>query len=119
VGLPIATAVLAATVGLEQERAMLYWDVVLSCLNQAARRALEEMMESGNYEIQSEFLRKYVAKGKANGKAEAVLLVLETRGLAIPDEVRQRVLASSDLAELERWLSRAVVAGSASEIFEP
>ncbi len=45
-------------------------DMVLSCLNAAARRALEEKMESGNYEIQSEFLRKYIEKGRIEGKAE-------------------------------------------------
>jgi hypothetical protein len=32
--------------------------------------------------------------------------------------VRQRVAASGDLAELERWLRRAAVVGSASEIFD-
>ncbi len=41
------------------------------------------------------------------------------RGLAIHDEVSQRVLASKALAELERWLSRAVVVGSAREICDP
>jgi hypothetical protein len=48
-----------------------------------------------------------------------VLIVLDARGLAIPDEVRQRVEASSDLAELEHWLRRAAVVGSAREIFDP
>ena len=75
-------------------------------------------MGSGNYEYQSEFVRRNVARGRAEGVAQSVFAVLKTRGLAIPDDVRQRVLASTDLAELDRWLLRAVVVGSAAEIFE-
>jgi len=118
VGAEIAAAALASTAGLDEERATLYGDVVLSCLGEAARRALEAMMGSGNYEYQSEFVRRNVARGRAEHAAQAVLAVLETRGLAIPDDVRQRVLASTDVAELDRWLLRAVVVGSAAEIFE-
>ena len=52
------------------------------------------------------------------GKAEGVLLVLEASSLAIPDEVRQRITASTDLAELSRWLRRATVTSAASAIFD-
>jgi hypothetical protein len=121
-GLKVALAALAGLAGLEEEEhAMLYGDVMLSCLHETARRALEAMMASGEYEIQSKFLKKYVAKGKKEGaiktKAAAVLTVLEARGLSIPDEVRERVAASADLPELEHWLRRAVVVDSAREIF--
>lgn len=125
-GLKVALAALAGAAGLEEERAMLYEDMVLSSLNKMARRALEAMMTSGNYETQSDFLKKYIAKGEAKGKVEGkaegiakgVLTVFEARGLAIPDDVRQQVAASRDLAELERWLRRAVVVGAAGEIFD-
>jgi hypothetical protein len=110
-------AAIAGVAGLEEERARLYGDAVLICLNKAAGRALEAMMASGEYEIQSKFLRKYIAKGKKEGRAEDVLEVLEARGLAIPDDVRQRVTASTNLAELRRWLRRAAVVSSAREIF--
>ena len=134
-GPAVALAALAAMVGLDEERATLYGDVVLSCLSEAAKRAVEEMMASGGYQIQNEFILKNVEKGRAEGKAEGmvkgkaegkaearaadVLMVLEARGLSIPDEVRKRVLASSDLTELERWLRRAAVVGSTREIFDP
>ncbi|WP_437630319.1 hypothetical protein [Sorangium sp. So ce854] len=101
--------------GLDQERRALYADVVLSSLNAAARRTLEAMMKSG-YQYQSEFARSYVAKGQIEAKAHDVLAVLEARGLEIPVEVRECVLASTDLAELDRWLRRAVVASSAREV---
>jgi hypothetical protein len=118
VGADVAMAALGALVGLDQERATLYQDVVLSCLSEAAKRALEEMMASGGYQIQNEFIRKNIAKGKAEGKAEDVLAVLEARGLSISDEVRERVRQSTDLPELDRWLRRAAVVSSAREIFD-
>ncbi|WP_437832696.1 hypothetical protein [Sorangium sp. So ce1153] len=70
-------------------------------------------MKSG-YEFQSDFARSYVAKGTAN----AVLKVLEARGLEIPPEVRERVLASTDMTELDRWLRRAVVIPEASALLD-
>ncbi|HTN90416.1 MAG TPA: hypothetical protein VL242_42370 [Sorangium sp.] len=42
--------------------------------------------------------------------------MLETRGLDLPAEVRERVLASTDLTELDRWLRRSVVVSGAREL---
>ncbi|WP_437736415.1 hypothetical protein [Sorangium sp. So ce1335] len=111
----IGAAFLAAVAGLDEERRTMYWDLVLSSLNAAARRTLEAMMKAG-YEFQSEFARSYVAKGEIKAKAHDVLAVLEARGLEVPAEVRERVLASTDLAELDRWVRRAAVVGDAREL---
>lgn len=123
VGEAIGLAFLAAATGLDEERRALYTDVVLSSLNEAARRMLEAMMKAG-YEYQSEFARSYVAKGREEGlregtlkaKAQAVLAVFEARGMEVPDDVRERILASTDMAELDRWLRRAVVISNAREL---
>ncbi|MGK3965067.1 hypothetical protein WMF38_12900 [Sorangium sp. So ce118] len=111
----IGVAFLAAAAGLDQERRTMYGDLVLSSLNAAARRTLEAMMKAG-YEFQSEFARSYVAKGEIKAKAQAVLAVLEARGLEVPAEVRERVLASTDLAELDGWIRRAAVVSDAREL---
>ncbi|WP_437879134.1 hypothetical protein [Sorangium sp. So ce513] len=119
----IGVAFLAAAAGLDQERRTVYWDLVLSSLNAAARRTLEAIMK--NYEFQSEYARSYVAKGVEQGrlagllegKAQGVLAFLEARGLEVPAEVRERVLASTDLAELDRWIRRAASVGDARELF--
>ncbi|WP_437966990.1 hypothetical protein WMF04_46810 [Sorangium sp. So ce260] len=123
----IGVAFLAAAAGLDEERRAVYGDLVLSSLNAAARRTLEAMMKSG-YEFQSEFARSYVAKGRQEGreeglregtlkaKAHDVLSVIEARGLEVPTEVRERVLASTDLAELDRWIRRAAVVSDAREL---
>jgi len=68
-------------------------------------------------EQQSRFFAEGEAKGEAKGKAQAVLQVLERRGIATSAEQRERVLACSDLATLETWLDRAAVAKTAQEAF--
>ncbi|WP_437971181.1 hypothetical protein WMF04_18635 [Sorangium sp. So ce260] len=124
-GQAIGVAFLAAAAGLDEARRALYTDVVLSSLNEAARRMLEAMMKSG-YEFQSEFARSYVAKGREEGiregalkaKAHDVLAFLEARGLEVPADVRERVLASTDIAELDRWIRRAAVVSDARELLD-
>ncbi len=79
------------------------------------------------YEYQSDFAKKYVAQGRAEGftegrtqeAARAVLMVLRARGVAVPDAVRERILAQKDPERLERWLEKAAVASSVAEVDEP
>ena len=56
------------------------------------------------------------AEGRAEGEARALLAVLEARGLAVSEPLRQRILSCSDLARLETRLARAATATSASEV---
>jgi hypothetical protein len=126
VGQAIAQAVLAAVVGLEAERVRLYVDLALSSLNDVARDALEALMRSGNYEYQSEFARKYVALGREEGLQEglqkgetaALLEVLDARGLVVDAAARERIVACTELAQLKRWLRKAVTVHSVQELFE-
>ncbi|HEX7841436.1 MAG TPA: hypothetical protein VF469_28380 [Kofleriaceae bacterium] len=50
--------------------------------------------------------------------ARDVLTVLRVRGIAVPDAVRQRIQAERGLARLERWLERASVASSITEVID-
>jgi len=119
-GATIASAVLPAIRGLDDDRFRFYGDLVYNSLNEAARRALEAMMKG--YEYQSDFAKKYVAQGRAEGRAEeaaqAVLTVLQIRGLAVPDAARERILAQKDTERLERWLEKAVVADSVDAVLD-
>ncbi len=47
------------------------------------------------------------AEGKAEGKAEDILELLSEYG-KVPDEIRERILSTSDLNLLKRWLKLAV-----------
>ena len=57
------------------------------------------------------------AEALVKSRAEDILLVLEQRGLDIPDEVRSRVMDCGDPDLLRRRLTRAVTAPKAEEIF--
>jgi hypothetical protein len=69
------------------------------------------------------FYKSYISEeirdeGRAEGRAEDVLLVLEQRGLDVPDDVRRRVTDCTDPETLRGWLTRAVTAPKAEEIFD-
>ncbi len=57
-------------------------------------------------------------RGRAEGKAETLLTVLEARGLKLTEEQRRRILATTDFSTLERWVRRAAVVSSVVEVFE-
>ena len=56
--------------------------------------------------------------GDGGSPSGEVMTVLRGRGLAVPDATRERVLAEKDLARLERWIEKASVAGSLSEVLD-
>lgn len=74
------------------------------------------------YEYQSDFAKKYVAQGRAEGRAEeaarALLTVLRTRGIPVPDAVREHILEQKDPERLERWLEKAVFANSVAAVLD-
>lgn len=55
-------------------------------------------------------------EGELDEAREAVLDVLDERGLVVPERLRAVIAASTDLAELKRWRRRAVRVRSAEEI---
>ena len=48
----------------------------------------------------------------------AVLAVFEARELAVPDEVRERIVTCADLDLLAAWHKRAVKVATAAELFD-
>jgi hypothetical protein len=124
-GLKVALAALGATVGLDESRALFYTDLIMAALSEAARKALEGMLREG-YQYQSDFAKKYFgaglaegeARGEAKGKAEGLLTILSVRGIAVPDDIRERTLSCQDLEQLDAWLRKAATAESLDEVFE-
>jgi Uma2 family endonuclease len=53
------------------------------------------------------------------GMQGALLALVDARGLACPDDARDRVRACADPAELQQWLVRAATARSVDEVFSP
>ncbi len=56
------------------------------------------------------------AEGKAEGFADALLTVLQGRGISVPDAARERILAEKDPARMIHWLQRAGTATSIDDL---
>ena len=67
--------------------------------------------------IFQEMLREEYDEGKAEGKAEAVLNLLEELG-EISDDLRVRIISEKDLDVLKRWLKQDVKSESIDELIE-
>lgn len=69
------------------------------------------------------FYKSYISEeirdeGRAQAGAEALLIVLEQRGLTVSEDVRGRITACDDPGVLRHWLTRAVTAPTAEAVFE-
>jgi hypothetical protein len=77
-------------------------------------------MPSAGSEYRSDLLRELAAQheqlGEARGEARAVLTVLDARGVAVPADARERILACVDLTQLDVWLHRALIATTADGV---
>jgi hypothetical protein len=73
----------------------------------------ERLMES---ELYREIFGDGEAAGEAKGKAESILAVLAARGIPVSDAVRARILGCNDVATLDAWIRRAVVASTAAAV---
>ncbi len=80
-----------------------YWE-------QARQKGLKEGRNEGRNEGRAE--------GRAEEAARALLTALRVRRIAVPDAVREQILAQKDLERLERWLERAIVATSLGEVID-
>jgi len=113
----VALAALAAAAGLDEERALLYSDVIMASLSEASRTALEKLMATGNYEYQSDFAKTHRAQGNAEGEARGVLKFLEARGITVSADQKARILACTDIEVLDRWIRKAVSVTTADALF--
>jgi hypothetical protein len=56
-------------------------------------------------------------EGRVQGRVEDILVVLQARGIDVPDTIRERITECDDSDLLRHWLTRAAVVPSAEEIF--
>jgi len=130
---------------------VVYCDLIMAAVSDAARKALEKLMPNGEYEFQSDYFKNIIAKrraeaekqgraegeakgraegeargraegearGRAEGRAEGLLTLLQARGLRVSDEGRARILACTDVAQLDAWIRAGVTVASVDELFRP
>jgi len=116
-------ALLAALRSLGPQQALLYHDVVLAGLPETARVRWEAFVTTlAGYQYHSEQFRKIAAEaqqvGEARGEARAVLTVLEARDIPVSAQVRDQILACTDLARLDTWLRRATRVTAAEDVVD-
>lgn len=107
----MAVAATKATRGLPEELAVLYFNLIESALSDAARKAFQMLPET------QEMFGPTRRRAFAEAEAEAVLEVLDVRGLPVTDEQRRRVRSCTHIDTLKLWLRAAVTAESTDEIF--
>jgi hypothetical protein len=56
-------------------------------------------------------------KGEAKGKAQAILAVLEARGLTVSEAQRAAIVGCSDPGQLDRWVRQAVTVKATGALF--
>jgi hypothetical protein len=124
----------------DHEQGDLYWDIFMSRVHIAIRRALA--MELQGWKPQStwgkriyaegrakgvaegrakgvaEGRAKGVAEGEAHGLAEGVLTLLRVRSIALTRAQREQIRTCRDPRRLRVWLRRAGTARSGSELLE-
>jgi hypothetical protein len=98
---------------LPNELLELYSKIVVATLS---KRAVEMLMATSNHEYVSEFAKMFYAEGEAKGKVEALLSVLESRGLRISPKDRERILACKDQTQLDAWIRKAVSVATVDEL---
>lgn len=114
---------LASLAAADVERRKSYTVIILNVVSAAAQQALEELMATTKFshpfidQLEARGEARGRAEGEARGEARMILRVLAARGLQVPDEVREKVLACTDTAQLEAWGDRAATAASATDVF--
>jgi hypothetical protein len=123
---------------LPDDHAPQYYEHAYSMAPPPVRRTLEELMASTAWPVHSPFAREHFGRGKneglaeglskgkaegraegrAQGEAEALLLMLDARGLHAPDSVRERITRCHDTDVLERWIRRAAVIDKVDDLFD-
>jgi hypothetical protein len=106
-----------ASLGLDEDRSRLYFDLVLASLSEAARKELRTM-DPAKYEYQSDFAKHYVAQGKAEGelrgRAGLITRQLTLRFGPLPPEALSRI-ATASIEELDAIGERLLTARTLEE----
>jgi hypothetical protein len=83
------------------------------------RKALEAAAGPEVKEVVMTWAETLRSEGDTRGRAGMLLEILTSRGLVVPDPVREQILGCRDLATLRAWGLRAVTVASAEEVVAP
>lgn len=118
----ILESLAAALKTIDRDSAAVFVQFVDSCpVDPQANQMWRDLMTAMQYFWRHPLAEQVREEGREEGRveqcAEMVLRVLEWRGIAVSDAVRERVGACTDLEQLEVWARRAVHVGDGAELF--
>ena len=76
-------------------------------------------MATASYPYISQLRAQGQAQGRLENARDYILQILEQRGIAVPDEVRDAINACDDKEVLDRWLRLAITVNDSSELLVP
>jgi hypothetical protein len=121
--LEVAATALDAVAALQDERATLYYDLILGSLPANLAEALEQMMVSRKYEYRSSFAKRYFSAGREEGREEgreglqlAVRQLVRTRLGEIPAAIEDRIATAGEIATLIGWIEALGAVSSAADV---
>jgi hypothetical protein len=112
----IALAAHLGTLVLDAERGRMYVDLVFDSLSEAAQKELRAM-DPAKYEYRSEFAKRYIGLGRAEGRAALLQRQLTRRFGPLPATAIERLSAAS-IDELDAIGERLLGAQSLEEALE-
>ncbi|XXY50165.1 hypothetical protein WME91_03320 [Sorangium sp. So ce269] len=126
-GLTVVQAALVALGRLDQEHAMVYFQLIWNGLREPMRQALEALVMERQIEGESTFppfVQKLIDRGKLEGmregklegKRDTLLRLLARAGIVLTENESARIQACTDIATLDRWIDNVLGAKTAAEV---
>nr|VFJ62349.1 MAG: Putative restriction endonuclease [Candidatus Kentron sp. DK] len=94
------------------------YDDIDAILQEGFEKGVEKGIEKGKIEGKAEGRLEGEAKGRVVGKIEAILDLLALRAVDVDPKTRERIRNCHDLAQLDAWFAKAVLADRLEDIFE-
>jgi hypothetical protein len=113
----VASVAIQASEGIDAERSRRYLDLILMSISENAREAVQTMDLLG-FEYQSDFARHFIAKGRAEGRAEMVIELLTLRFGRLSEDVEAR-LRDAERSQLDALAKELLTASTLSEALKP
>ncbi|WP_437318459.1 hypothetical protein [Sorangium sp. So ce385] len=138
-GLAVVEAALVALGRLDQEHAMVYFQLIWNALREPMRQALEALVMERQIEGEATFppfVQKLIDRGKLEGelkgmregelkgmregelkgKRDTLLRLLARAGMGLTEDESARIRACTDVATLDRWIDNVLGAKTAAEV---
>ncbi|WP_329533786.1 hypothetical protein OG568_29945 [Streptomyces sp. NBC_01450] len=83
-----------------------------------AKEIWRDLMAPVNYFFKNPVAQKLREETRVEDWSEVILNILKWRDIEVPDPVRLRVRACSDLDQLKAWSERAIHVTEATDLFD-